>query len=260
MRSSPSLHYVDLNGDIGEYFAASANHAHNDEALVGALTSANIACGFHAGDPLTMRRTVARCLSSGVVVGAHPSYPDLAGFGRRHLAMTHEELAAAITYQIAALAGIAKTAGTSMKYVKAHGALYNRTFADEAEAAIVVDAVAGFDPLLTILGQPQSALEAISREKGISFAREGFADRRYDEHGALIPRDDPRAMITDPSQQMAQALALATGSPIECLNGRKIRLEVDSICVHGDSPAAAAAAVAIRRAMQENRITVASFC
>ena len=209
---------------------------------------------------MAMLNTVLRCRSAGVRVGAHPSYPDLAGFGRRYLQMAPRELSAAVIYQISALAGISQASGAKLGYVKAHGALYNRVFGDDGEAETFVEAIAAFDDSLVILGQPDSALDSACHKKGLRFVREGFADRRYDRHGALVPRSDPRAMIGSLEEQVDQALAFAHGAMIEAIDGNNIHLEVDSICVHGDSRDAGVAALAIRSALTADGIRVAPFC
>ncbi|MDA8385640.1 MAG: 5-oxoprolinase subunit PxpA [Actinomycetota bacterium] len=248
---------MDLNGDVGEYFAS--NRHGDDGELIPLLTSANVACGFHAGDPLSMSETVGRCLDAGVSIGAHPSYPDQAGFGRRYLAMTSAELRATVIYQVSALAGMARAAGATARHVKAHGALYNRMFADNSEARAFVEAIAQLDDDLVILGQPASALEAEADRLGIRFAREGFADRRYRQDGTLVPRDQAGAVIHDLDQQVAQAIALAKGQVFQGAEGM-LRLRVDSICLHGDTPGAAGAARAIRDALVAGGIEIEPLC
>ncbi len=253
----PSLQYVDLNGDVGEYFAGDRHGG--DEELIPLLSSANIACGFHAGDPLAMSETVRRCIEAGVSIGAHPSYPDLAGFGRRHLAMTPAELAAAVTYQVSALAGMARAAGGRVAHVKAHGALYNRMFDDRSEARAFTEAIVRTHRDLIILGQPGSALEEEAKRQGLRFAREGFADRLYRQDGTLVPRGQDGAVIEDLEAQISQAVALARGEEIQSEQGR-LRLAVDSICVHGDTPGAARAAQAIRAALIGNGLAIGPLC
>ena len=249
---------MDLNGDIGEYF--SSDPQDKDAAMLLALSSANIACGFHAGDPLTMLRTVRECDAAGVTIGAHPSYPDPAGFGRRFIQMSREDLFATIVYQVSALSGIATSLGLNLRYVKAHGALYNRAFFDADEANVIADAVVSLEPQLTILGQPKSALEEVAYKRGLAFAREGYADRRYDRFGALVPRSEPGAVIENIDQQIEQAVSLATGRGVTAIDGSVVELPVDSICVHGDSPGATDAAHAIRLALESRGIGVGPFC
>ncbi|MDA8209749.1 MAG: LamB/YcsF family protein [Actinomycetota bacterium] len=248
---------MDLNGDVGEYFASN-NHS-SDHELIPLLSSANVACGFHAGDPVSMDETVRRCLGAGVSIGAHPSYPDQTGFGRRYLQMTPGELRAAVIYQVSALQGMARAAGGAVRHVKAHGALYNRMFTDSAEARAFVEAVAQLDDRLVILGQPGSAAEAEAARLGIRFAREGFADRRYRQDGTLTPRSEAGAVIEDLDEQIAQAIALSTGGPFQGSEGM-LRLEVDSICVHGDTPGAGRAARAIREALAGAGLEIRPLC
>ena len=248
---------MDLNGDVGEYFAGDRHGG--DEELITLLSSANIACGFHAGDPLSMSETLRRCIAAGVSIGAHPSYPDLAGFGRRHLAMAPAELAAAVTYQVSALTGMARAAGGRVAHVKAHGALYNRMFEDLSEARTFAEAIARMDESLIVLGQPGSALEQEAERQGLRFAKEGFADRRYRQDGTLVPRSQAGAVIEDLEAQVGQALALARGEEIRGQHG-PLRLRVDSICVHGDTPGAARAAKAIRAALASEGLTITPLC
>ncbi|MDA8396884.1 MAG: 5-oxoprolinase subunit PxpA [Actinomycetota bacterium] len=248
---------MDLNGDVGEYFAS--NKHGRDQELIPLLSSANVACGFHAGDPVSMAETVARCLAAGVSIGAHPSYPDQAGFGRRYMEMTSAELRAAIIYQVSALEGTARATGGALRHVKAHGALYNRMFADSSEARAFVEAIAQLDDRLVILGQPGSAAEAEAERLGIRFAREGFADRRYRQDGTLTPRAVAGAVIDDLNEQVAQAVALARGEIFRGADGM-LRLDVDTICVHGDTPGAARAARAIREALVGVGLEIEPLC
>ena len=225
---------VDLNSDVGEGFGAWKGGP--DRELMNIITSANIACGFHAGDPSIMRRTCEMAVEKNVAIGAHVSYPDLAGFGRRFIDMRADELADAIVYQLGALAGVARAAGASVRYVKPHGALYNTIVRHEDQADAVASAVRSFDPTLPLLGLPgtDSAIEAAAAEHGLTFHFEGFADRGYTPEGTLIPRSQPGALLTDEGEATTQAVDLA---------GRGIT----SICLHSDTPGAAelAAAVAV---------------
>ena len=248
---------MDLNGDVGEYLASDRHGG--DEELIPLLSSANIACGFHAGDPLSMSETVRRCIAAGVSIGAHPSYPDPAGFGRRYLAMAPAELVAAVTYQVSALTGIARAEGGRVVHVKAHGALYNRMFDDRSEARAFTEAIARLDQGLIILGQPGGALEEEAERQGIRFAREGFADRLYRQDGTLAPRGGAGAVMEDLQAQVDQAVALARGDEIKSQEG-PLRLRVDSVCVHGDTPGSARAAKAIRAALIGDGLAISPLC
>jgi UPF0271 protein len=223
---------VDLNSDVGEGFGAWPGGP--DRELMSIITSANIACGFHAGDPSIIRRTCEMAVENGVAIGAHVSYPDLAGFGRRFIDMKPAELADAVVYQLGALDGCARAAGATITYVKPHGALYNTIVRHEAQANAVASAIRIFDPTLPLLGLPgtDSAIEHAAAEYGLSFCFEGFADRGYTAEGTLVPRGQPGALLTDGDAAAAQALALADRG-------------ITSICVHSDTPGAAELAAAV---------------
>jgi UPF0271 protein len=245
---------IDLNADVGESLGPWAMGA--DAALVPLVTSVNVACGFHAGDPLTIRRTVALALAAGVAVGAHPGYPDLVGFGRRDLAMSADELEAAVLYQVAALAGIVAAEGGRLAHVKPHGALYNRAAVDRAVAAPVARAVARLDRSLRLVGPPGSALLAAATDSGLAGVAEGFADRAYEADGALRSRRLPDAVHEDPARAAAQAVEIARHGRVTTVDGVAIDLPVATLCVHGDTPGAAAVAVAVRTALAAAGIEV----
>lgn len=219
-----TISHIDLNSDVGEGFGMWAGGP--DEALIPLLTSVNIACGYHAGDPSIMRHSCALATEHGCVIGAQVSYPDLAGFGRRFMDMQPAELADAVIYQLGALDGFARVAGGRVRYVKPHGALYNAIVRHEAQAAAVAGAVSDFDPSLSVLGLPASAIQTECEQRGLRFVKEGFADRAYTADGLLVPRTQPGALITDPQRAAAQAVELATRG-------------VGSVCVHSDTPGAA---------------------
>ena len=218
-----TLGHIDLNSDVGEGFGMWAGGP--DEALIPLLTSVNVACGYHAGDPSIMRRTCARATEHGCVIGAQVGYPDLVGFGRRFMDMQPGELADAVVYQLGALDGLARVVGGRVRYVKPHGALYNAIVRHEAQAAAVAGAVSDFDPSLAVLGLPNSAIQTECEQRGLRFVKEGFADRTYTPDGLLVPRTQPGALITDPHRAAAQAVELATSG-------------VGSVCVHSDTPGA----------------------
>jgi UPF0271 protein len=248
---------VDLNSDLGESFGAWT--LGDDDALLSVVTSANVACGFHAGDPATMLATCRTAAERGVTVGAHVSYRDLAGFGRRSMEVPADELRAETLYQLAALDGIARVAGTRVSYVKPHGALYNRIVRDTAQARAVAEAVAAFDPSLALLGLAGSEIEREAGAAGLRFVREAFVDRAYRADGTLVPRSEPGAVLRGDDDIAERALRLVTEGRVIAADGADIPVEVDSLCVHGDSPDAVAMARAVRRRLDEAGIVVESF-
>ena len=248
---------IDLNADLGEGFGAW--RLTDDEALLDLVTSANVACGFHAGDPVTMRRVCGWAAERGVAVGAQVSYRDLAGFGRRPMAVPAEELSAEIVYQIGALQACAAAAGTRVRYVKPHGALYNTAADDAEQAGAIAAAVAGVDASLPLLGLPGSALADAADAAGLRFVAEGFADRAYLPTGRLVPRTEPGAVHADPSVSLAQAVSLARFGAATATDGTMLHLPVESVCVHGDDPRAVLLAADIRRTLTDARVTLAPF-
>lgn len=248
---------VDLNSDLGESFGAWSMG--DDAALLRMVSSANVACGFHAGDPSTMLATCREAAANGVTVGAHVSYRDLAGFGRRAMDVPAGELRDEVLYQLAALAGLARVAGTSVRYVKPHGALYNRIVRDAGQARAVVDAVVAFDPTLALLGLAGSAVEQAAGEAGVRFVREAFVDRGYRSDGTLVPRTDPGALLSDDGEIAARAVRMVTEGRVVATDGTDIPVGVDSLCVHGDTPGAVAMALAVRDALAEAGVSVEPF-
>ncbi|MEY9952553.1 LamB/YcsF family protein [Leifsonia sp. EB34] len=248
---------VDLNSDLGESFGAWSMG--DDVAMLRLVTSANVACGFHGGDPSTMLATCRLAAENDVAVGAHVSYRDLAGFGRRSMDVPAAELRDEVLYQLGALAGMARVAGTSVRYVKPHGALYNRIVHDEAQAAAVVEAVAAFDPTLPLLGLPGSAVERAAGARGLRFVREAFVDRAYRADGALVPRTEPGAVLSEVSAIAARAVRMARDGVVEAADGTPVAVAADSLCVHGDTPGAVRMAEAVRRGLDEAGIAVRPF-
>jgi UPF0271 protein len=245
---------IDLNGDVGESFGAyTIGH---DADLIPVITSANVACGFHAGDPGVMRATVALARDNGTAVGAHPGFADLAGFGRREMPVTAREVEDLIAYQIGALAGIAATLNVRLMHVKPHGALYNMAARDETLADAIARATASVDRSLTMFGLPGSRSIEAARRHGLKTAREGFADRAYRRDGSLVPRSQPGAVIHDPEIVVARAVMMAREQMVVAIDGSRIPLELETICVHGDTPGAAALATRIRQALTESGIRV----
>ncbi|MBF6170507.1 LamB/YcsF family protein [Nocardia blacklockiae] len=246
---------MDLNSDLGEGFGAWSMG--DDAALLEIVTSANIACGFHAGDPAIMRRTCELAVARGVRIGAHLSYRDLAGFGRRAMAVPPRELADECLYQIGALDAFARAAGDRVRYVKPHGALYHAASADREVADAVVGALTTYGGL-ALLGLPGSELAAAAADAGIAFHAEGFADRAYTPAGALVPRGTPGSVL-DPEAAVAQALSIAVDGAARGADGAPVAVPAASLCVHGDSPGAVAMARTIRDALAGKGIEVGAF-
>ncbi len=238
---------IDLNADLGESYGAWSMG--DDEALLAVVTSASIACGFHAGDPLTMARTVASAAARGVAVGAHISYRDRHGFGRRFIDVAPDELRAEVVYQLGALAGACRAAGTRLRYVKPHGALYHAITTNAGQAAAVVSALASFDPGLPLLGLPDTIATRLAAAAGLTTVSEAFADRAYTATGGLVPRDQPGAVLHDPAAVAARVVDLVTTGTVATADGGRVAVRAESVCVHGDSPNAVAMAVAVRSAL-----------
>ncbi len=248
---------IDLNSDVGESFGRWT--LGDDEAVLASVTSANVACGFHAGDPTTLRRTCELAVAGGVVVGAQVGYRDLAGFGRRFLDVAPRELADDVLYQLGALQALCRVSGTEVRYVKPHGALYNAIVHHEAQARAVVDAVADYDRNLPVLGLPGSAFLAAAEAKGLRAVAEAFADRGYTPGATLVPRTEPGALLHDPTEVAARVLRMVTDGVLTAVDGSEIGVRADSVCVHGDSPGAVQMARAVRAALDDVGVEVASF-
>lgn len=246
---------VDLNADLGELVGP--GHAGVDEALLEVVTTAHVACGYHAGDEGTMRRTVAAAVAAGVAIGAHPSYPDRQGFGRRPVARTPAEVAADVTDQLAVLDRVARSEGARLRSVKAHGALYHRMAEDPDCAAAVAVAVAEFDPSLVVVVRAGSAATAVAAGHGLAVAAEGFCDRGYLPDGSLAPRSTGHALLTDPDVVARRAVALAVDGAVEAVDGSTLALDCHTLCVHGDTPGALELAAAVRRSLEGRGIAVA---
>ena len=236
---------MDLNADLGESYGRWT--LGDDEAMLDLITSANVACGFHAGDPATLLRTCAQAAERGVVIGAQVGYPDLAGFGRRFLDISAADLTAGVLYQIGALDGLARSVGARVRYVKPHGALYNTAVEHEEQAAAVVAAARAYDPGLPLLGLPGSALLRIAAEQGLRPVTEYFIDRSYTPEGRLVDRRRPDALISDPAEAARRAVRAAH-------EGR-----AESMCTHGDSPGAVEMARTVRRALTDAGVELAPF-
>ena len=248
---------IDVNADLGEGFGVWT--LGDDDALLGVVTSANVACGFHAGDPSTMRRVCAGAVAGGVAIGAQVSYRDLAGFGRRFLDVAPAELTDDLLYQLAALDGIARVAGTRVAYVKPHGALYNAAVRHVGHAQAIVDAVLAFDRRLPVLGLPGSELLRSAEAAGMRPVAEGFADRGYAPDGTLLPRGTPGAVIEDPADVAERAVRMATDAVVVAVDGSRLLMPVESVCVHGDTTGAATLARAVRDGLAAAGVTVTGF-
>ncbi len=239
---------IDLNCDMGESFGAWTMG--RDEAVLDLVTSANIACGFHAGDPATMMHTVRCAAAKGVALGAHPSLPDLQGFGRRTMSITPEEARGLILYQVGALEAFARAAGARLRPVKPHGALYNMAAKDRGLADAIAGAVRDFDPSLILVGLSGSELIKAGREIGLRCASEVFADRGYEMDGTLSPRSGPGAMITDEEVAVSRVLRMVLEGRVESRTGVDVPLGAETVCIHGDQPNALAFAHRLRRALE----------
>ena len=245
---------IDLNGDVGESFGA--YEIGHDAELIPILTSANIACGFHAGDPGVMRATVALAREHGTNIGAHPGFPDLVGFGRRELKATPREVEDLVAYQIGALAAIAATQGMRLSHVKPHGALYNMSARDPELADAIARATAAVDRSLLLFGLPGSKSLEAARRHGVRAISEAFADRAYRPDGSLVPRSEPGAVIDDAQQVVERAVTIARERMVVAADGSRVPLDVETICVHGDTPGAAELASRIRKALIDVGIQV----
>ncbi len=253
----PDATTIDLNADVGESFGRW--RLGDDEALLDVVTSANVACGFHAGDPTTLVATCRAAAARGVAIGAQVGYRDLAGFGRRFVDIADEDLYADVLYQLAALDGIARSVGSAVTYVKPHGALYNAVVHHEAQADAVVRAVADHPAELALVGLPGSVLLDRAVKRGLRTVREAFADRGYRADGTLLPRTEPGAVLDDPAQVAARVVRLVTEGRMVAADGSEIEVRADSVCVHGDSPGAVAMARAVRDALSAADVHVVAF-
>lgn len=249
---------VDLNCDLGESFG---NYKLGlDEEVIPHISSANVACGFHASDPLVMAKTVAMAKANGVQVGAHPGYPDLVGFGRRNLNASPAEVKAMVQYQVGALAAFAAANGIRLQHVKPHGAMYNMAGKDEALADAICEGIAEVDSSLILLGLSGSKMQAAAARAGLKFAREVFADRAYEEDGSLVARTKPGAVIKDEAQSIAQVISMVRDGKVTAITGKEIEVQANSICVHGDGVKAVEFVKKINEALAAEGIKIAPLC
>jgi UPF0271 protein len=248
---------IDLNSDVGESFGRW--RLGDDDAVLAMVTSANVACGFHAGDPRTLRLTCETAAERGVVVGAQVGYRDLAGFGRRFIDVDPLELTDDVLYQIGALEAMAKAAGTSVRYVKPHGALYNAAVHHEKQAQAVVDAVLAYDDGLPLLGLPGSKLLDLAERAGLRTVREAFADRGYTPDGTLVPRSEDGAVLSDPEEVGRRVVRMVTEGSVLAVDGSEVAVDAESVCLHGDSPGAVAMAEAVRAGLEAAGVEIRAF-
>ncbi|MCW2651968.1 MAG: putative lactam utilization protein B-like protein [Mycobacterium sp.] len=248
---------VDLNADLGESFAVW--RLGDDEAMLGLVTSANVACGFHAGDPAGLARTCQAAAKRGVRIGAQVGYRDLAGFGRRYIDVEPEDLTADVIYQIGALRALAVAAGSTVTYVKPHGALYNTIVTDSGQAHAVAGAVRAVDPSLPVLGLAGSAFFDQAADLGLRCVAEAFADRAYRPDGQLLSRREPGAVLHDPDEIAERVVTMVRRGQVTAVNGSVIPITVESVCVHGDSPGAVRIATAVRQRLLGDGVELKSF-
>jgi UPF0271 protein len=249
---------IDLNADLGEGFGVW--RLGDDDAMLGIVTSANVACGFHAGDPAGLLRVCRSAAGRGVRIGAQVGYRDLAGFGRRYIDVAAEDLLADVVYQIGALQALAQAGGSAVSYVKPHGALYNTIVHDREQAAAVAEAVRMVDATLPVLGLTGSAFFDAARRVGLRVVAEAFADRAYRPDGRLVSRREPGAVLDDPQAIARRVVGMMTDGRVTAVDGTQIEVTVESICVHGDSPGAVQIAAAVRAALEAAGCRVRAFC
>jgi len=248
---------IDLNSDLGESFGQWSMG--DDAAMLDIVTSANVACGFHAGDPAGILRTLEAAAAKGVTIGAHVAYPDLVGFGRRNMDIASDELSADVIYQIGALQALATAAGTAVRYVKPHGALYNTIAHDTRQALAVIEAVRVVDSTLVLVALAGSPLIELARRESLTCIAEAFADRAYTPQGTLVSRREPGAVLHDAEQVARRMLRLVQSGEVEAIDGSITRIEADSICVHGDSPGAIQMAREVRQLLERSGVSLSAF-
>lgn len=248
---------VDLNCDLGESFG---NYKLGmDEAVLPYISSANVACGFHASDPLVMMNTVKMAVENNTAVGAHPGYPDLVGFGRRNMTVSFDEAKSMVMYQIGALDAFCKANGIEMQHVKPHGAMYNMAGKDAGLAKAICEGIREINPNLILLGQDGSELAKAAKAAGLAVAAEVFADRAYEEDGSLVARSKPGAMITDEDEAIARVLRMVKEGKVTAITGKDIAIKADSICVHGDGPKALEFVKKIRERLESEGIEIVTI-
>ena len=248
---------IDINCDMGESFGQ--YKIGNDDAIFPYITSTNIACGFHGGDPYHIEKTILNAIKYGVQIGAHPSYPDLAGFGRRYIQIEKKELKAIIKYQIAAIKGLIESHGGQLKHVKPHGALYNQAAKDEIETHVIIDALREIDENLMLMGLAGSIMEQVCIKEKVKFIAEAFADRKYEKDGSLMSRSKTGSVIHDVDQAAAQVVSIVLGKRVYTDDGTAVPIVAQSICIHGDDPAAVGILKKIDEELEKNGIIKSKF-
>ncbi|WP_340618434.1 LamB/YcsF family protein [Xenorhabdus entomophaga] len=248
---------IDLNSDLGEGFGQW--RMGNDKEILGIVSSANVACGFHAGDPVGILQTLKSAQENNVTIGAHVSYPDLVGFGRRKMDLASHEITADVIYQIGALQGLAAAAGTKVSYVKPHGALYNTIANDKDQAIAVIEGILAIDANLVLVGLAGSNVLKLAQERGLKIVAEAFADRAYTSQGELVSRREAGSVLHDADLVAQRMLQLVTEGGVESIDGKFTPIQADSICVHGDSPGAVEMAKQVRTVLQQAGVTIRSF-
>lgn len=248
------MYKVDLNSDLGESFGRYT--IGSDDRIIPLITSANIACGFHASDPVVMMKTVNMVKKAGTGAGAHPGYPDLMGFGRRNMNVSHEEAKAYTLYQISALGGMCKAAGVKLSHVKPHGAMYNMAGKDYELSKAICEAIKEYDPSLIVMGLAGSQMVKAARDMGLKTAEEVFADRAYEEDGSLVARSKPGAMIEDEDEAIARVVRMIKEGKVQAITGKDIDIKADSVCVHGDGEKALLFVEKIRKALTDEGIEI----
>lgn len=248
------MYKVDLNSDLGESFGRYT--IGSDDRIIPLITSANIACGFHASDPVVMMKTVNMVKKAGTGAGAHPGYPDLMGFGRRNMNVSHEEAKAYTLYQISALGGMCKAAGVKLSHVKPHGAMYNMAGKDYELSKAICEAIKEYDPSLIVMGLAGSQMVKAARDMGLKTAEEVFADRAYEEDGSLVARSKPGAMIEDEEEAIARVVRMIKEGKVQAITGNDIDIKADSVCVHGDGEKALLFVEKIRKALTDEGIEI----
>ena len=249
------MYKVDLNSDLGESFGAYTIGM--DEAVLAHISSANVACGYHAGDPLVMDRTIAAAKAAGVAVGAHPGYPDLIGFGRRNMACSPKEVKAYVKYQLGAMMAFAASNGVKVQHCKPHGAMYNMAARDSDLATAIAEAIAEVDRDIILMGLAGSRMLAVGKQLGLRVASEVFADRAYQADGSLVPRSKPGAVIHDKDEAIARTVRMVTDGKVTAITGERISIDAHSICVHGDNPSAVEFVKNIREELERQGIVIA---
>lgn len=248
---------VDMNSDLGESYGAYKIGC--DSEVIPLITSANIACGWHAGDSSVMEKTVKTAAEAGVAIGAHPGFPDLLGFGRRNMNVSSDDMRSYIIYQVGALDAFCKAEGVKMQHVKPHGAMYNMAAKDEKLADAVCEGVARVDGSLILMGLSGSVMEKSAEKFGLRFASEVFADRAYEEDGSLVARSKPGAVITDEDEAVSRVIEMVKEGTVTAVSGKKVKISADSICVHGDNAHALEFVKKIRKALAESGIVISSL-